>query len=244
MICVATKAGKNKAASEDTVIVGKQLIVDDIQLFDSTPNGFVCVADGVGGHAGGAVASHFVGEALIDLAISNDMNVRSELLKINAALLQYAKDNPQFSDMATTLTGVLFVGDAVLLLHVGNTRAYALQGGYLKQLTSDHTVYKYLCSLQRYEEAEKCNKNEITNCLGGGNENFASKIIVSPIPKAKKYLITSDGVHEYVSVDFLEEILGMNIPVQEKCARIIDEAQKNGSADDLSVVFIVLEEGV
>ncbi len=242
MICVVTKAGKNKLASEDAVLVGKDVVVDSCQVLDTVQSGIVCVADGVGGNAGGAVASNFVVNALRDLAIDMSIDIRSEILDINTALLEKAKQEPKFSDMATTLTGILFFKTKYQLIHVGNTRAYVLQGDYLKQLTSDHTVYNYLCSMQRYEEAELCNKNEITSCLGGGNENYAAKISVSSITKGKKYLLTSDGVHEYVSLDFLEATLIQNMAATEKCNKIIEEALKNGSNDDLSVVFIEVEE--
>ena len=161
MICVYTKAGRNKTHSEDSVLVAKEVVVDSNRTFPCAPDGFVCVADGVGGHAGGAVASSLVVHSLSEFDEKKEIDIRSAVLKINEALLKKARSEESVADMATTLTGFLFRGEEVQLFHIGNTRAYVFQGDYIKQLTSDHTVYNYLRSMQRYEEAEKCNKNEI-----------------------------------------------------------------------------------
>lgn len=242
MICVYTKAGRNKTHSEDSVLVAKEVVVDSNRTFPCAPDGFVCIADGVGGHAGGAVASSLVVHSLSELDEKKEIDIRSAVLKINEDLLKKARSEVSVADMATTLTGFLFRGEEVQLFHIGNTRAYVFQGDYIKQLTSDHTVYNYLRSMQRYEEAEKCNKNEITNCLGGGNENYASKLCVMPIPKAKKYMLTSDGIHEYVTLDYLESVMLQDTSIQDKCAQVVQEALNNGSCDDLSIVIIEFEE--
>lgn len=87
---------------------------------------------------------------------------------------------------------------------IGNTRAYVLQGRYLKQLTVDHTVYNKLLKMGRIDEASQCNKNEIPNCLGGKDASLASALSVTPLQTFSLLLLTSDGVHDFVSIDELE----------------------------------------
>ena len=144
--------------------------------------------------------------------------------------------------MATTLTGLCVKDGVMKLFHIGNTRIYAMQGHYLKQLTSDHTVYNWLKSLGRLEEAEACNKNEITSCFGGGDEKLLQKLQIQSVSAVKTLLITSDGIHEYVSIDDLENILNSDIPNEEKCTAMQEAAQNAGSTDDMTAVLICLQE--
>ena len=88
------------------------------------------------------------------------------------------------------------------------------------------------------EEAEACNKNEITSCFGGGDERFIEKLQILPVNTVRTLLITSDGIHEYVSIDDLEDILNSDIPDDEKCGAIVKAAQLAGSTDDMTAVLI------
>ena len=124
------------------------------------------------------------------------------------------------------------------LVHIGNTRIYAMQGHYLKQLTSDHTVYNWLKSLGRTEEAEACNKNEITSCFGGGDEKLMERLQILPVNPVRTLLLTSDGIHEHVGIDDLEDILNSDISDDEKCGAIMEAAQIAGSTDDMTAVLI------
>lgn len=164
MIYIATRAGKGKENSEDSVLVGSQLYSDVMDTAEIPENGFVCVADGVGGNQAGEIASSFVLEALSECGWEEDDALREKLKDINNQLIVDGFGDHSRRNMATTLSGLCFGGDQMKLVHIGNTRIYAMQGHYLKQLTSDHTVYNWLRSLGRIEEAETCNKNEITSC--------------------------------------------------------------------------------
>lgn len=142
------------------------------------------------------------------------------------------------TSMATTLSGIWYNGNICLLVHIGNTRVYARQGRYLKQLTSDHTLYKWLSSLGRTEEAEACNKNVIVGCFGGNNPDLITHLCVSELSNIGTLLLTSDGVHDYVSIDFLKEVMVGEQDNLEKCNTIIKAAKESGSTDDLSVVIV------
>ncbi len=238
MIYIMTRAGEGKETSEDSVLVGSQLYSDVMDAAEIPENGFVCVADGVGGNQAGEIASSFVLEALSECGWDEDDAMREKLREINHLLIENSLSDPERRNMATTLSGICFRGEQMKLIHVGNTRIYAMQGHYLKQLTSDHTVYNWLKSLGRTEEAEACNKNEITSCFGGGDEKLMEKLQILPVNTGRTLLITSDGIHEYVSIDDLEDILNSDIPDDEKCGAIVEAAQNAGSTDDMTAVLI------
>ncbi len=238
MIYIVTHVGEGKETSEDSVLVGSQLYSNVMDAAEIPENGYVCVADGVGGNQAGEVASAFVLEALSGCGWDEDDVLREKLKNINRQLIENSLGEQSRMNMATTLSGICFDGDRMKLVHIGNTRIYAMQGHYLKQLTSDHTVYNWLKKLGRTEEAEACNKNEITNCFGGGDERFIEKLQILPVNTVRKLLITSDGIHEYVSIDDLEDILNSDIPDDEKCGAIMKAAQLAGSTDDMTAVLI------
>jgi serine/threonine protein phosphatase PrpC len=158
-------------------------------------------------------------------------------------LISCALDEGIASDMATTLTGILVANDGYRIVHIGNTRAYIKQGKYLKQITSDHTTFNWLMSSGQIEAAEHCNKSEITNCFGGKNPALLSKLYIADCQQFSLALLTSDGVHDYVDLDTLEEILAGEGSYDDKCEEIISRAKHAGSEDDLSVVIICPLEG-
>jgi putative serine/threonine protein phosphatase len=142
------------------------------------------------------------------------------------------------TDMATTLTGFYVKDGQFRLVHIGNTRAYIKQGKYLKQISSDHTTYNWLLSSGQADAAQNCNKSEITNCFGGNNPALLSKLYISECQQFTLALLTSDGVHEYVDLDSLEEIITGEGSLSDKCEEIARRAVAAGSEDDISVIVV------
>lgn len=241
MIYIASRTGVNHEVCEDAVLVGTEILSGSSGTLAVPEEGFVCVADGVGGNNGGAQASRFVLTALAEFQTSKG-SLRDALVHINSNLIEDAKSMHEAANMATTLTGFCRFATKCQLIHIGNTRAYIRQGQYLKQITSDHTTYNWLKSCGQQEAAEACNKNEITNCFGGANEALLSKLVVTDLPLFALMVITSDGVHEYVDLDTLENILNSESSYNDKCEAILNEAAKNGSKDDMTIVVVVPEE--
>ena len=238
-VIAVTQQGLNKAENEDRIIVGKTILACGIFQAE-LPTGVVAVADGVGGNNAGAVASQFVA-----CSLSRIGEVTAEAISaINDALLAEAAVNSALSGMATTLSAVS-VGDKLRLAHVGNTRVYALQNGkYLKQLTVDDTQVNYLVATGQLtpEEAETYDKrNVITSCMGGGNAAyFRLKTDDISSNNSPVFMLTSDGVHEYITLDDMEDTFdefGLTI---DACNRIIEIARQNGSADDASILIGVM----
>ena len=237
MIYVATKCGKSHSASEDTALVGTEIFVNTNATVPFPQLGFICVADGVGGNCGGAKASSYICTALAEAEGLHPDMLQHYLCEENEALIQLSNKASEYSNMATTLSGVYVVDDEMFLFHVGNSRVYAKQGNYLKQLTSDHTTYNWLLSTGNAEAALVCNKSEITNCFGGGNASLISKLTVARCNNFSSLLLTSDGIHDYVDIDHLESILNGDAAGEEKCMQILSLAQAAGSKDDLTVIL-------
>lgn len=237
MIYVATKCGKSHSASEDTALVGTEVFVNTNAAVPFPQLGFICVADGVGGNCGGAKASSYICTALAEAEGLHPDMLQHYLCEENEALIQLSNKASEYSNMATTLSGVYVVDDEMFLFHVGNSRVYAKQGNYLKQLTSDHTTYNWLLSTGNAEAALVCNKSEITNCFGGGNASLISKLTVARCNNFSSLLLTSDGIHDYVDIDHLESILNGDAAGEEKCMQILSLAQAAGSKDDMTVIL-------
>ncbi len=238
MIYLATCAGKHHSFSEDAVVVGSEVLLETMEKLQMPEAGFICVADGVGGNYGGADASSFICNTLANAGVLQPEEIKPFLVNTNEELLARAKENPKLSSMATTLTGVYKMQDSYTLVHIGNTRAYVKQGKYLKQVTADHTTYSWLKSSGRQEAAEKSNKSEITNCFGGGNPLLLGKMVVRGCQPFCLMMITSDGVHEFVDLDTLEDILNGEGSYNDKCNDILQAAKAAGSEDDVTVVLI------
>ena len=177
----------------------------------------------------------------MDAAASAE-ELKTVLTGINRRLIEKGRAEQGLSSMATTLTGILVGKGSHLLMHVGNTRAYVQQGRYLKQVTQDHTTFNLLQKTGHREEAEACNKNEITNCFGGGNPSLLSKLYVTNLSDFRWMILTSDGVHEYVDIDLLEDILNDDSSGEDKCHSILEAALAAGSQDDMTVILICMKE--
>lgn len=235
-IIAITRKGPSKAENEDRIVIGKNLLAEgNIQAAFSS--GIVAVADGVGGNNAGAVASHFVAQNLTSI----DEASQEVFAKINYDLLQLSETRADYSNMATTLSGISVSGSKTILFSVGNTRVYLLQGRkYLKQLTSDDTTLNYLLATGQLaaEDAESFSrKNEITACFGGGAAHLL-KIKCNPVDSlAAPFMMTSDGIHDYVSVDQMEDIIAEYGLSFNACEALVAAARAEGSDDDVSVIL-------
>lgn len=235
-IIAVTQKGMNKSENEDRIVAGKSILAGGT-LSIEMESGVVAIADGVGGNNAGSVASHFIANKICALSEITEETLR----KINAELLTLSREKAEYNGMATTLSGMLFVGGSACLFSVGNTRVYFLQGGkYLKQLTKDDTTLGYLLGTGRLTEEEAGSfdrKNEITACFGGGREDLL-KIKLSNIESAASpILLTSDGIHDFLSTDQMENIIDEYGFTETACEEMISRARVLGSCDDASILL-------
>lgn len=235
-IIAKTQKGLDKTENEDRIVIGKTVLSEG-RFSGEINSGIIAIADGVGGQNAGAAASQFVSDRICKLNEISDETFRN----INDELISVSESSEQQKGMATTLSGLFYSDRGAQLFSIGNTRVYVLQGKkYLKQLTTDDTTLNYLLATGQLSllDAETFDrKNEITACFGGGTTSlFRIKIqqfdsLTAPI------MITSDGIHDYVSIDQLEDIIAEYGMSEYACDVMIKTARENGSFDDASVIF-------
>lgn len=234
--------GTGKVKCEDTSTVNGTLVSDGYYETELEENSFVAVADGVGGNAGGEIASRTVLEDLkgLDLKMVSKEYLRKFITLCNEKLIHFAGNIYGKERMATTLSGYIISPGKDYIFHVGNTRIYRLNGRYLHQLTKDHTTYQWMLNQGLFEEAEQCNKNELIACMGAGDTKYADKVYVEEFEaeeRCQKLLLTSDGIHDYVSVDDLENFIQRKI--MKGCLQeIAQKARENGSTDDQTIMVL------
>lgn len=235
-IIAITQKSPSKAENEDRIILGKNIIAEGI-FQAQLVNGIVAVADGVGGNNAGAVASHYVAKQLSTLnTISED-----ELTRINEELISLSLECSAYENMATTLSGIASFNGTTQVFSIGNTRVYLLQGRkYLKQLTTDDTTLNYLLTTKQLspEEVESFDRrNEITACFGGGTAHLFKMKCSTIESLSSPFILTSDGIHDYISIDLMENIIASNGITVSACKKMIAAARSAGSKDDVSVVM-------
>lgn len=235
-IIAITQKGPSNAENEDRIIVGKNIIAEGILQCQLT-NGIIAVADGVGGNNAGAVASHYVAKQLSTLNTVSE----NDLTRINEELLSLSLECSAYENMATTLSGVASFNGATQVFSIGNTRVYLLQGKkYFKQLTTDDTTLNYLLATGQLspEEAESFDrKNEITACFGGGAAHLFKMKCSTIESLSSPFMMTSDGIHDYISIDLMEDIIAENGITVLACEAMISAARDAGSNDDISIVI-------
>ncbi|MFN2524441.1 MAG: PP2C family serine/threonine-protein phosphatase [Mycobacteriales bacterium] len=220
--------GLLREGNEDSVYAGPRLLA---------------VADGMGGHAAGEVASAVAIAALAPLdedAPGSDLldDLRQAAMSANTHLRDMVEGDAALDGMGTTLTAMLSAGNRLGLLHIGDSRAYLLRGGELSQITRDHTLVQALVDEGRISEEEASThpqRNVITNVLDG-RPGLELDLSVREVRAGDRYLLCSDGLTGPVaSNDTLRDALA--IPdVQEAVDRLVQLALRGGGPDNVTVI--------
>jgi protein phosphatase len=230
-ILAYTEKGPQKAQNEDRAICGDRVLEGG---FAEARGSLFAVADGVGGRNAGAVASEFVAQQLLQVGKLTP----EALAGINSGLL--AMSRGETAGMATTLAGMCLEEKAATLFSVGNCRVYLLQGSYLKQVTVDDTLVQHLLAtgqLTQDQARDFDRKNQITACFGGGDPAlFKLKCTKVPLPGGA-VIITSDGIHDHLTLDEMEDILREKGLSEDACRSLVQAARANGSRDDATAVI-------
>ena len=201
----------------------------------------LAVADGMGGHVGGEVASKIV---ISEMAPLDDDTPGEDLIaqlrqateNANAHLRDVVAEDPGLDGMGTTLTAMLFAGNRLGLVHVGDSRAYLLRGGQLTQITHDDTFVQALVDEGRLTEEEASmhpQRSLILRCLNGSEVEPDLSIREARVDD--RFMLCSDGLSGVVSTDTLYEALQIRDP--QKCAdRLIELALRGGGPDNITCI--------
>jgi len=212
------------------------------------------VADGMGGHAGGELASATAVATLAE--ISDEQLDQGEALTRLAGAVESAgsaiglvvADSPDLAGMGTTVTALYWLQDAdgarIAIVHVGDSRAYLLREGDLSQITHDHTYVQTLVDAGRITEEEATQhprRNLLMRALDGV-QVAEPDLSVREARLGDRYLLSSDGLHGLVSHDEIAEILGSREPTV--CVtELVDLALSRGAPDNVTVVVAHVVEG-
>lgn len=203
----------------------------------------LAIADGMGGAAAGEVASS---EAISTIVALDDDIPGSDVLTSLGQAVQRANDqlrsmvdeDPQLEGMGTTLTALLWTGQRLGLVHVGDSRAYLLRDGVLTQITQDHTWVQRLVDEGRITEEEATThpqRSLLMRALGSG-EHVDPDLSIREVRAGDRYLICSDGLSGVVSHQTLEDTLASYQGPQETVQELIQLALRGGGPDNITVI--------
>ncbi|MEO8904470.1 MAG: PP2C family serine/threonine-protein phosphatase [Polyangiaceae bacterium] len=206
----------------------------------------LALSDGMGGHAAGEVASAVVIESLTHALQQSahgpaDERLENAVRAANSDVLAAAKVKNRHG-MGATLTAIVVEESGAYIAEVGDSRAYLLRGGQLKQLTRDQSLVQMLVDqgLMSEDEAEDSpRKNILLQAMGLGSDVRAAIGRVE-LRRADKLLLCSDGISNAVSDDELRSILAANEP-SAACTQMIHLANERGGADNLTAVVALVE---
>ena len=232
-ICCMTDIG-GRSTNEDRVLAK---CLDGLDL--------LAVADGIGGHAAGEVAS---GVALLEIEKSLQSNsrqgdlhnqVKEAIAKANKEIYLLSTENPEYTGMGTTLVMALIRQDKALIANVGDSRAYCLSGSQLKQITRDHSAIQELLErgiITEEEVQQHPLRSTMTRALGTDPEVKADIYDIELLP-GDILLLCSDGLTDSLRDEEIREAIGTAIKLDEACANLISQAKEKEAKDNISVII-------
>jgi len=224
--------GLVRSSNEDSAFVSGRLIA---------------VADGMGGHAGGEVASKIAIKSLqklspiltsleIDADSVEDLLLNS-IFTVDTEIGEYVDEVIELRGMGTTLTALLVVGTNVALLHVGDSRCYRLRGNTLEQLSNDHTVIQELLdqgAISLSEVADHPQRSVLTQALMG-HGTVVPVLQIYEVKEKDRYLLCSDGLSSVLTEKEIKTLLKKSDRT-EALKALIDATYINGAPDNVTVI--------
>ncbi|WP_262409632.1 Stp1/IreP family PP2C-type Ser/Thr phosphatase [Salinicoccus roseus] len=210
------------------------------------------VSDGMGGHRYGDVASRFVHDEVGDAwENENLLNVedgveflRRLVMDVNRRMFDYQQENPEYQGMGTTLVLAAVIEETIIILNVGDSRAYAMNDRTIEQVTKDHSFVNMLVDAGEITEAEAKvhpKRNIITKAMG------TDRLIQADVFRLRNrqydyLLLASDGLTDNLDDSELHAIITRGgRALEEKASQLVDQALKSGSTDNISLVLADLK---
>lgn len=230
--------GRRRPANEDTYALAPEL-------------GLYLVADGMGGHRAGQVASGLAARAaVVALRAQRDGRrgpgdrLRACVEAANAEILSSSRAKPELAGMGTTIVALLADGARVALAHVGDSRAYLIRAGAARRLTDDHTVVGEL--VRRGEISEQAaarhpQRHVLLRALGVGRTVEPDLLELAP-EAGDLFLLCSDGLTGHVEDDEIATLIGAAPDLDAACERLVDLANGRGGDDNITVVLLRCED--
>jgi serine/threonine protein phosphatase PrpC len=222
---IATDIGRVRERNEDSFLVEPPLFA---------------VADGMGGHRGGEVASHLALETVETLAREGMGSLADQVQQANRAVYTQSQRDKAVTGMGTTLTAARLEGGSAQLAHVGDSRAYLIRAGVMRRLTEDHTLVNRMVKAGEIsaEEAEvHPHRNVLTRSLGTEPEIDVDTDEV-PLLDGDRILLCSDGLFAMVREEQIQAICETEPDPQKAADKLVRAANRAGGVDNITVLVL------
>ncbi len=239
-----TDAGRVRSHNEDSVTI----------LKNASNEYLLMVADGMGGHRAGEVASSLAVTHL-GKRFSNIASVGSELdainwlndnvNEINKEIVEYAENNPDSTGLGTTLVLALLTKEYLIFGNIGDSSGFVLKNGHLHKVTKDHTLVNLLVSAGDLTEEEAKyhpKKNVLMKALGAAEKVELDIFDVDLSSEA--ILLCSDGLTNMLTTEQIERVLNdETLEIEEKIIKLIRKCNARGGQDNISIAYLIKESG-
>ena len=228
-----TEAGR-RSVNQDAVLA--------VRLADGRE--LVGVADGMGGHSAGEVASQRALET-VWTRLREGLDLRAAVKAANATIYAQAAGNPAWNGMGTTLVVMLRSGNSYEIANVGDSRAYRITSSAVSQITADHSFMAEALresGVARDELVHSRWRNALTRALGTEPDVAVDVFGPFDVREPHAVLLCSDGLHRSVSDDMLRHCIGSASDAWTAAQEIAAEAYRNGSSDNISAAVVLLRE--
>jgi protein phosphatase len=221
----ATDIGQVREGNEDSYLIVEPLYA---------------VADGMGGHRGGEVASNLALETVQDMFERREGSLAEQVAEANRAVFDRSQSDRRVSGMGTTLTAAQVDGNRVHLVHVGDSRAYLIRGGELTQITEDHTlVHRMVLEGEISEEEAETHphRSVLTRALGVDRNIQVDEGDIEVAP-GDRLLLCTDGLTGMVPEKQILEILLETLDPQQAVDELVKGANRAGGIDNITAVIL------
>lgn len=218
--------GKVRTNNEDSYKIGQNYVV---------------VADGMGGHNKGEVASKMAADIISDFITGKKCGPVQAIEAANKEIFKKS-GKAEFSGMGTTVVMCVLEEDKALIANVGDSRGYLYRNGELKQITKDHSLVQKLIDDGEItqEEAElRADKSVILRAVGSAKD-VKVDVFENDILNGDIILLCSDGLTNCVEIETIAKVLEKNISVQKKAEELVKNANINGGFDNITAVLLEL----
>ena len=237
-----TDSGKIRSHNEDSVIITKNQSGDYL----------MAVADGMGGHSAGEIASSIVvshiskcfNETFCNMEKSKAVNwIREMATEVNDLIFSYAKEHPESKGMGTTLVMAVITKDYVLIGNIGDSSGFVMKDSKLHKVTYDHTLVNLLIKageLSEEEAKDHPKKNVLMKALGANNpidiDIFDCDMDITSV------LLCSDGLTSMLDEEQIEKVLLSELEIEDKVIKLIRKSNNRGGTDNISIAYLEFTE--
>lgn len=237
-----TDTGKVREHNEDSVII----------IRNNENSYLMAVADGMGGHSCGEVASslvikylsHHFQEDFYGLNKEEAITfINDSILEVNSMIFKYQKSHPESKGMGTTLVMAIITKDYFLMANIGDSSGFIVKNNKLHKITYDHTLVNLLVSAGELSEEEARNhprKNVLMKALGA-NDPIEADIFDCDIHVDGVFLC-SDGVTNMLPKEQIEKVLSEDLEIEDKIVKLVHKCNNRGGLDNMSMAYLIMNE--